>query len=313
MKGFWCSIFLAMLAASTADAAVWQPPADGEQVTLWPENARLASPDAKGEERAGPAQSLVAGRPWTKVENVVRPTLTVFRPKGSNNGTAIVVFPGGGYNVLAIDLEGTEICDWLTQNGITCAVLKYRVPGSGPHWDAACNCAKTPREPMALQDAQRAIVLLRSRAKEWDVDPTKVGVIGFSAGGHLSADVSNQAKLRYAAIDAADKENVRPDFSLVLYPGHMWDGTHLDRIKYGLRVSEKTPPTFIVQAQDDPVDDVHESIVYYLALLNANVSTEFHLYPRGGHGFGLRRTDASITRWPALAETWMRSIGVLPK
>ncbi len=309
---YWCSILLTLIAASTG-ADAWQPPPGGEEVSLWPEGSAIAHPEAKREERAGPTKSLVAGRPWTKLENVVRPTMAVFRAKGDNTGAAVVVFPGGGYNVLAIDLEGTEVCDWLTQKGVTCGVLKYRVPGSGPHWDAACNCAKTPREPMALQDAQRAIVLLRARAPEWGIDPKKVGVLGFSAGGHLSAEVSNQAKLRYAAVDAADKQSARPDFSVVLYPGHMWDGAHLDKIKYGLRASAKTPPTFIVQAQDDPVDDVHEAIVYYLALLNANVPAELHLYPHGGHAFGLRRTDESITRWPELAETWMRSIGVLPK
>lgn len=304
---------IALAFASGAYAAAWQPPAGGEQLLLWPDSAAIARPEAKGEESASTTTSLVAGRPWTKVENVVRPTMTVFRAKGTNTGAAIVVFPGGGYNVLAIDHEGTEVCDWLTEKGVTCVVLKYRVPGGGPHWDEACKCAKVPRVPMALQDAQRTIVLLRDRAKEWGVDPHKVGVLGFSAGGHLSAEVSNQAAHRYKPVDAADRQSVRPDFSVVLYPGHMWDGSHLNVVRNDVRASAATPPTFIVQAQDDPVDDVHESIVYYLALLNANVPTELHLYAHGGHGFGLRRTEQPITQWPALVETWLRTIGMLPK
>jgi acetyl esterase/lipase len=303
---------VALAVVSSVHAAEWQPAGAG-QIPLWPDGAAIAQPEAKGAESASATASQVAGRPWTKVENVVRPTMTVFPPKGANTGAAVVVFPGGGYNVLAIDLEGTEVCDWLTQKGVTCVVLKYRVPGSGPHWDEACKCAKVPRVPMALQDAQRAIVLLRERAQEWGIDPHRIGVLGFSAGGHLSAEVSNQAKLRYAPVDAADGQSSRPDFSVVLYPGHMWDGNHLDRIKFGLRASAATPPTFIVQAQDDPVDDVHEAIVYYLALLNADVPTELHLYPHGGHAFGLRRTEQPITQWPGLVETWMRTIGVLPK
>lgn len=236
----------------------------------------------------------------------------VFR-KRDEHGRRRRRLPGGGYNVLAIDLEGTEVCDWLTLEGVTCVVLKYRVPGSGPHWDAACRCGKVPREPIALQDAQRAIVLVREHAQEWGIDPHKIGVLGFSAGGHLSAEVGNQTRLRYKPIDAADRQAFRPDFSVVLYPGHLWDGVHLDRIQFGLRASAAIPPTFIVQAQDDPVDDVRESLVYYIALLNAGAPVEMHVYPHGGHAFGLRRTGQPITRWPDLAETWMRSIGMLPE
>ena len=303
---------LASVAVSGAHAAAWQAPPGSEEIPLWPDGAPIARPAASGEESARPSTALVAGRAWTRVENVARPTMTVFRAQGDNTGTAVVVFPGGGYNILAIDHEGTEVCDWLTQLGVSCVVLKYRVPGGGPHWDEHCRCAKTPREPMALQDAQRAIVLLRERAWSWGIDLNRICVLGFSAGGHLSAEVSNQKTLRYKALDAADRHSARPDFSVVLYPGHMWDGSHLDVVTNDVHASAATPPTLIVQAQDDPVDDVHESIVYYLALLNAGVPTELHLYPHGGHGFGLRRTEQTITQWPALAETWMRSIGMLP-
>lgn len=302
----------AMTDASIVHAAQWQPPSGIEQIALWPDAAAIARPEVRGEERAVEQASLVAGQPWTAVEDVVRPTLSVFPAKGANTGVAIVVFPGGGYNVLAIDLEGTEVCDGFTPLGITCAVLKYRVPGSGEHWDKRCNCRRKPREPMALQDAQRAISLLRSRAGEWGIDPHKVGVLGFSAGGHLSAAVSNEPTRRYVPVDGADAQRVRPDFSLVLYPGHLWDGRHLEQVTNLAPVGAATPPTFILQAQDDPVDDVHESIVYYLALLKAQVPVELHLYAHGGHAFGMRATAQPITHWPALVETWLHAIGMLP-
>ena len=302
----------AVTLASIGRAAEWRPPPGIEQIALWPDGTAIARPEVAGEERAVEQASLVAGRPWTAVEDVVRPTLSVFPAKGANTGVAVVVFPGGGYNVLAIDLEGTEVCDGFTPLGITCAVLKYRVPGSGDHWDKRCNCRRTPRVSMALQDAQRAISLLRSRAGEWGVDPHRIGVLGFSAGGHLSAAVSNEPTRRYTPVDGIDAQGFRPDFSVVLYPGHLWDGRHLEKVTNLAPVGAATPPTFIVQAQDDPVDDVHESIVYYLALLKAQVPVELHLYAHGGHAFGMRATAQPITHWPALVETWLHAIGMLP-
>jgi acetyl esterase/lipase len=298
-----------MLMAQTGWANEWSPPAGIKQIPLWPENAAIARPETTGEESYRAATSPVAGRPWTRIENVVRPTMTVFPAKGVNTGAAVVVFPGGGYQILAIDLEGTEVCDWITAKGVTCVVLKYRVPGGGPYG------LKMPRVPMALQDAQRAMSLLRERGGEWGIDPHKIGVLGFSAGGHLVAWVSNEAKRSYAPVDAADKQSSRPDFAVVLYPGHIWDyeDNHFQQPANGLRVTAAAPPTFILQAQDDPVDNIHESATYYLALLKAEVPVEMHVYAHGGHAFGLRRTDQPITQWPALAETWLRTIGMLPK
>ncbi len=300
---------LAMLAANAGWANEWSPPAGIRQIPLWPDNAAITRPDVDGEERATEVTKPVAGRPWVSIQNVMRPTMTVFPAKGVNTGAAVVVFPGGGYHILAIDLEGTEVCDWITTKGVTCVVIKYRVPGGGPYG------LKMPRVPMALQDAQRAIGLLRERGSEWGIDPHKIGVLGFSAGGHLVAWVSNEGTRRYPPVDAADKQSSRPDFAVVLYPGHIWDdkGNTLQKPANGLRVTAATPPTFIVQAQDDPVDNIHESITYYLALLDADVPTELHLYAHGGHAFGLRATDQPITQWPALVETWMRTIGMLPK
>jgi acetyl esterase/lipase len=312
IEGFFCrAAALAMLLAQTGWANEWSPPADIEQIPLWPRTPPNAQP-VPGPEYALTKTSpdpKFAGKPVTGVYNVSQPTLSVFPAKGNNTGAAVVVFPGGGYQMLAIDFEGTEVCDWITAKGVTCIVLKYRVPGGGPYG------LKMPRVPMALQDAQRAIGLLRERGGKWGIDPHKIGVLGFSAGGHLVAWVSNEAKRSYAPVDAADKQSSRPDFAVVLYPGHIWDyeDNHYETPANGLRVTKDAPPTFIVQAQDDPVDNIHESATYYLALVKAKVPVEMHVYAHGGHAFGLRRTKQPITQWPALAETWLQTIGMLPK
>jgi acetyl esterase/lipase len=237
--------------------------------------------------------------------------MTVYSPKEKNTGAAVVVFPGGGYWILAIDLEGTEVCDWLTSKGITCVLLKYRVPGnrlspkSGPY----------PDSPMALEDAQRTIGLVRFHAAEWHIDPHKIGVLGFSAGGHLVAAISTHFDHRlYSAIDAADQKSCRPDFAVLLYPGHMLENTTRNfELNPNIPVSKQTPPTFLIQAEDDPVDDVKNSLVYYAALKKAGVPVEMHLYAQGGHAFGLRRTKSPITAWPQLMETWLETIGMIPK
>src|SRR6185369_9633923 len=192
---------------------------------------------------------------------------------------------------LAMDLEGTEICDWLTSKGITAVLLKYRVPVNkeGPYFESRA----------ALQDAQRTLGLVRLRAAEWHIDPHKIGVIGFSAGGHLVAATSTHFDKRsYPEVDAADKASCRPDFAIALYPGHIspwhpddpksWSDTKQLGLNPNITVSSNTPPTFLLQAQNDPVDDVRNSMAYSLALRNAKVPVELHLYAEGGHGFGLR-------------------------
>jgi acetyl esterase/lipase len=256
--------------------------------------------------------SLIAGKPWVAVGNVSQPTMTVYSPKGTNTGAAVVIFPGGGYNVLAIDLEGTEVCDWLISKGITCVLLKYRVPGEGPRPNKS---GAYPDSPVALQDAQRVLGLTRLHADEWHVDPHKIGVLGFSAGGHLVAAISTNYKKRlYPAVDAADKESCRPDFAVALYPGHLLEHTSKDfELNPYVPVTRETPPTFIVHAQDDPVDPVENSLVYYSALRKAGVPAEMHIYVKGGHAFGLRRTESPITGWPQLVETWLGTIGVVSK
>jgi acetyl esterase/lipase len=218
-----CSVFAC--ASSLAQKPGWQPSSGHNQAPIWPGNA----PDAEfgppaNTETTEAVKSPVAGRPWLAVENVSRPTMTVYSPSGKNTGVAVIVFPGGGYQDLAIDLEGTEVCDWLTSKGIACVLLKYRVPHSGPQYDEKCKCQVNPKAPMALQDAQRTMGLIRFHAAEYHIDPHKIGVLGFSAGGHLVADISTHFDKRlYPAIDAADKESCRPDFAVALYPGHSLD------------------------------------------------------------------------------------------
>jgi acetyl esterase/lipase len=318
-----------LVVRAAAQQGVWQPSAGHKQVEIWPGAAPDPQP-VKGPEIAEVGKDfLMAGRPATGVSNVTRPTMTVYSPKGKNTGAAVVVFPGGGYQILAIDLEGTEVCDWLVPKGITCVLLKYRVTDVGPYPKSG----PYPESPMALEDAQRTLGLVRLHAAEWHIDPHKIGVLGFSAGGHLVAAISTHYEKRlYPAIDAADKESCRPDFGVAIYPGHLslsaaeWDakqGTKKLVVRHApnangqltlnpeVPVTAQTPPMFLVQNEDDHTDSVYDSLAYYLALKKAGVPVEMHLYAQGGHAFGLRRTKYPVTRWPELVETWLGTIGIV--
>jgi acetyl esterase/lipase len=329
---------LSVAGGLNAQKSVWQPSPGHTQMEIWPG----AAPDSQpitGQEFSITTgkESLVAGRQWIAIERVTRPTMTVYLPKARNSGAAVVVFPGGGYAILAIDLEGTEVCDWLTRRGITCVLLKYRVPGEGlyPQTAPYPKSGPYPESPMALEDAQRTVGLVRFHAAEWRIDPHKIGVLGFSAGGHLVAAISNHSDRRlYPLIDAADNESCRPDFAVAIYPGHLslsaaeWDarqgnrkflvpsGPHADSglaLNPDLHVTRQTPPTFLLQAEDDHEDNVNDSLAYYIALKNAEVPVEMHLYAQGGHAFGLRRTQLPITGWPDWVAAWMATIGMIPK
>jgi len=244
--------------------------------------------------------NLIAGKPLIRLGNVSTPTLTFYPAKVKNTGAAVVVFPGGGYNILAIDLEGTEVCDWLNHAGVNCVLLKYRVPFTGPY----------PKSSAALQDAQRAVGLVRQHAAEWKIDPKRVGVLGFSAGGHLAAALSTHFDQRlYDPIDAADKLSCRPDFAVVVYPGYLAWSEKNYAPNADINPTAQTPPTFIVQAEDDPVH-VENAVVYFLALKNAKVPAELHIYAEGGHGYGLRKTKLPVTYWPGLVEGWLDKIGM---
>jgi len=300
------------LLASGARAAPWQPSPGHTQIPIWPAGAPAGRSGAVPESATVvEAKEFVAGKPWVYVTHVSRPTLTVYPPKGKNTGAAVIVFPGGGYQILAIDLEGTEVCDWLNSIGITAVLLKYRVPHDVTNWEQFCGCDTATRSSWALEDAQRALSLVRHRAAEWKIDPHKIGVIGFSAGGGMVASTSTRFDHRvYRPVDAADRESCRPDFGIAVYPGHLFSTDRLGP-NPDIRPTRDTPPTLIIQAMNDPVDDVRNSLTYAEALKAAGARAELHLYAEGGHAFGLRATKYPITAWPRLAEAWLRSIGVL--
>jgi acetyl esterase/lipase len=253
---------------------------------------------------------LIAGKPMTAVTNVTQPTMTVYAPTGKNTGAAVVVFPGGGFQILAMDLEGTEACDWLTSKGITCILLKYRVPGVPYNWHCDCRPNNYAISTPSLEDAQRALRLVRFHAAQWNIDPHKIGVLGFSAGGYLVAETStNFNRHLYAPVDTADKESSRPDFAVAVYPGHL--ATDNNAPNPNVPASRETPPTFLVQAEDDYTDGVNQSLVYYSVLKKAGVPVEMHLYAQGGHAFGLRPTKLPITDWPRLVDAWLQTIGIV--
>ena|ERR1700733_1852196 len=299
-------VLAAVLAFSVslyAQQAAWQPERGHLTLNLWPQGAPgVAANSAPEVDTTTAKDKVIAGKRVIRLGNVSVPTLTVYAPKEKNTGAAVVVFPGGAYRILAIDLEGTEVCDWLNSDGITCILVKYRVPDSGPY----------PKSAAALQDAQRALGIVRARAVEWHIDPKRIGVLGFSAGAHLAAALSTHFDQRlYDPVDDADKVSCRPNFAVIVYPGYLAMAEQNFAPNSEIHVTSQTPPSFIVQAEDDPVH-VENSTVYFLALKNAKVPAELHIYANGGHGYGLRRTELPITAWPKLVETWLRTIHVDP-
>ncbi len=268
-------------------------------ISIWPK----AAPGEKGDvgtEHEMPAQN---NDNIVRLTDVSRPTITLYRPAPEKDtGAAVVICPGGGYRILAMNLEGTEVAEWLSSIGVTGVVLKYRVPTR----------KDDPSHVGPLQDVQRALGLVRKRAGEWGLDPKRIGVLGFSAGGHLATNLSNNhAKRAYEPIDDADAVSCRPDFTILIYPAYLTgkSGTELSE---GISVTSETPKAFLVQTQDDGVK-VECAVYYYLALQNAKVPAELHVYPKGGHGYGLRPTVNEVSHWPVRAEAWMKSLGVLDR
>ncbi|CAN5433388.1 alpha/beta hydrolase [soil metagenome] len=292
---------------------VWQPTDDGVQIPLWPANVPLARPDTGDHpEATGNGSPTVGGRMWHWASYVTQPTMTIWRPKGRKTGAAMLVLPGGGFSAVATDLEGTEVCDWVVQQGMTCVMVKYRTPQAWPKVDGR---QRRPDVLLGLEDAQRAMGLLREQAGAWGVDPHRIGVVGFSAGAYLVTAMSNSEARTYALTDAADRQSPRPDFAIVAYTARVLDtskGRNDLELAPWVTISPNAPPTLILHAMDDPVDDVRQAMAYALALNDAGVPVDMRLYAKGGHAFGLRPTNDPITReWPGQVEQWLRSLGIL--
>lgn len=281
--------------------------AQNATVELWPGKppGRIAATEPEAD-TSGTDGRPVAGKPVIRLGNVSKPILTVYSPPAEKNtGAAVLVAPGGGYHILAYDLEGTEVCQWLGSIGVTGVLLKYRVPKP-----------KGESRPIeALQDAQRAMGIIRANAKEWAIDPQRIGVLGFSAGGHLSARLSTNYTTRaYETVDETDKLPCRPDFAVLVYPAYLFekDANAAELTSPMLPVDRNTPPMFLTMAFDDRVGP--ENILRMgLSLKKHNVPAEVHLYPTGGHGYGLRANEHQATSWPKRCEQWMASSGFLSK
>jgi acetyl esterase/lipase len=274
---------------------VWPGKAAGDHGQIGPERVRAA------------AEAPTKDAKW--ITNVTRPTISVFRPEtGKNSRVAIVICPGGGYWNLAWDKEGEEVAAWLNTIGITGVVLKYRVP-------------RRPGEPEPLPapgpllDAQRAIRLVRSRAGEWGIDPERIGIVGFSAGGHLAvmAAISFETP-SYEPIDDVDRASCRPNFAVVAYPGYILTRPGSGTLADYIRIPKGTGPMFLVHASDDDERGAQpeQSLVLYRALHSAGVPVELHIYDEGGHGFGVRKTGQPVARWPDRCADWLRHRGILP-
>lgn len=307
MKSICRSFQLASVLFATACLCAVNAAVPSGPIELWPQippGDTAESMKALGEEKdiSKPGEGLVAGKPLIRLGNVARPTITVCKPApDKDTGAAVLVCPGGGYTILAMDLEGTEVVTWLNSVGVTGILLKYRVPAR----------ANRERYEAPLQDAQRAMGLVRQHASEWGINPQRIGVMGFSAGAHLSAALScNYEKRAYPSIDEADQQSCKPDFTLLVYPAYLTVEKEGDRVASELKIDSKTSPTLLIQTEDDPVR-VESSLYYYLALKKAKVSAEMDLFATGGHGYGLRHTSDAVTDWPQRATRWMQSLGVL--
>lgn len=290
--------FLAAVPASCGAQLVSSP----ITLPLWPASSRMAVSSAIGERDTTTANdALVGGKRVIRLTNVSDPAIIVYRPDPAiATKTAILVFPGGGYQILAMDLEGTEICAWLNARGITAVLVKYHVPTAAPHL-------------APLQDGQRAIRLVRAHAADWDIDPQHIGVMGFSAGGNVAARLSTSFDSpAYAPSDGADKLSSRPDFTILIYPAYLAADTADTQLAADLHVSSKTPPAFLVQAQDDPIG-VMNSIDYYIALTKNKVPAEMHLYTNGGHGYGLRPSVNAISAWPIRLQEWLQAARLIAR
>ena len=282
--------------------AMMCPCMQAQQTTLqlWPngnpEPSKITGPEF---DPTTDANRIVSGKVTVRVTNVSHPSLTVYAPAAEKNtGAGALVFPGGSYIRLAYNIEGTEVCEWLNSIGMTCVLVKYRVPEEGHY----------PENVEDLEDAQQAMRLTRTHATEWHLDPNRIGVIGFSAGAHLAVVLSTHPDFQSKAVPASAID-ARPNFQMILYPG--WLTGADGKVSPSLQPTAEIPPTFLVQAENDYTAHVENALGYFLALKNAHVLAEMHLYTLGGHGFGLRPTELPISHWPTAAEQWLHTIHVL--
>lgn len=258
-----------------------------DTVRIWPGKV-----PGEAKEKAPPVFSPNRERNVTRIADVTDPAFVVYEPPASASvGAGVIVCPGGGYNILAVDLEGYEVAEWLNTLGFTAFVLQYRVP---------------QKQEGALQDIQRTLRIVRSRAEEWNIDPDQLGVMGFSAGGSLSARASTlHTDTSYVPIDAADNLSCRPDFSLLIYPAYLDQGENRT-LTPELRVNENTPPMFIFGTADDQYGN--SALVMTTALRDHKIPVELHFLAEGGHGYGLRPGNVAADTWPALAAQWLKKI-----
>lgn len=288
------AVLLSTLASTAAEPEahdLWPgtPPGETKQ---FPPEADLTKPDGR----------LVAGRRVIRLGNVSTPQITIHQPSDEERtGTAIIVAPGGGFHILAYDLEGTEVCEWLNSIGVTAILLKYRVPARTP---------KVNRWIEAVQDGQRAISLVRNRAKELGIAPDRIGIMGFSAGGATAGLCALLEERQYEPVDAVDEVSFRPDFVSLIYPGALVPRGETELAEF-VKVTGKEPPFFFAHANDDRVTSLNSALLY-AELKKKHVPAELHIYESGGHGYGLRKTDTPVTTWPDRMAAWMRARDLLP-
>ncbi len=272
---------------------------ENPEINLWPAGAVPDEPEGI-EKRKKPTTIDKVGK--MRIAYVDEPSITVYKaPKDRSNGTSVIIFPGGGYNILAWTHEGTEIAEWLNSLGVSAFVLKYRVP------------RRDPEKPhtLPLQDAQRAIRIVRSRSKEWGIDPGRIGALGFSAGGHLAVmSGTHYGDKTYERIDDADDLSSRPDFLIPIYPAYLGDRKNRDQLSGLVDINKNTPPMFIAITHDDS-DRAYYSALLYAALKKSGVVGELHIYSKGGHGYGMRKSKDPVHTWPDRCADWLGSMGLL--
>ena len=272
---------------------IWPAKPPGDTVELPPEQD-VTKPDAKD----------AGGKRIIRLTNVSIPTISIYRPsKETDTGTSVIICPGGGHSILAFNHEGTETAEWLTTLGVTGIVLKYRVPTRTPNGD---------RLKAAVQDAQRAVSLVRSQAEELGLNPKRIGILGFSAGGETAGLTSYFAQRQYEPVDAADQVSFRPDFSMLIYPAYFEKKGEPTKMREDVTITKDAPPTFLVHAWDDPVT-VFSSLHIATELKKVSVPTELHVYATGGHGYGMRDTGEPVNSWPQRAGDWLKRQGLLKR